>query len=391
MKNSMISVYVHMPFCITRCSYCDFNTYAGLEHLIPQYFTALEKEIEAASSGINPARIVHTLYFGGGSPSIVPVKYLKRVIKSIKKWFQMEAGAELTIEVNPLPLSQLRLKAFKDLGFNRLSIGMQSANDNELSVLGRRHRNQDTIAAVKGAHAASFKNINLDLIYGFPTQTLSSFTDSLQAALDLEPTHMSLYGLGLHEGTKMHEQIQNGSLPEPDDDLAADMYQRAGDFLGEAGFDQYEISNWSKGAEHISRHNLQYWHNENYLGFGAGAHSHYNIQRWENYLQIPEYIKRGHVKSKIRPYALKIQDLSLSDEIQETMIMGLRLVEEGISLNMFEGRFGKDIFELYEGEIKEYIKKGLLEIVGDEGDKILRLTKRARILGNQVFQAFIID
>jgi len=293
---------------------------------MPQYITALEKEIEASSGFIEGSRIVHTLYFGGGSPSIVPVEYLKRSIQSIKKYYRLEAEAENTIEVNPVPLTKNRLKAFKGLGFNRLSIGMQSANDEELLILGRKHKYKDTITAIEDARTAGFKNINLDLIYGFPTQTLTSFINSLQAALDLDPTHLSLYGLGLHEGTKMYAQIKSGALPELDDDLAADMYQRAGEILEASGFEQYEISNWSLGLEHSSRHNLQYWHNDNYLGFGAGAHSHYNKQRWENYSPIHEYIKMEGNESKVLPYSSKIQDLTLNDEIQETMIMGLHLI-----------------------------------------------------------------
>jgi oxygen-independent coproporphyrinogen-3 oxidase len=385
-----VSIYVHFPFCKSRCSYCDFNTYAGCEDLIPEYIQALLKEIQVTNELLGNIDPVHTLYFGGGTPSIIPESFLECVIEGIYSNFCIDPDSENTIELNPTPLNQKYLSALRDMGFNRVSIGMQSAHSSELVVLGRRHRHKDLETAFEFARAAGFSNINLDLIYGFPTQTLESFAGSLRSALKLEPEHMSLYGLGLHEGTKLYEQIQRGVLPAPDDDLAADMYQYASDVLRNEGFQQYEISNWARDERYYSRHNMQYWYNGNYIGFGAGAHSHYKSNRWENVKTIKEYICRAKAASNYPPFASGKHELTEMDEIQETMIMGLRLTQEGINLQSFKERFGKSIYAVYKKEINELISKGLIEISGKDEEKKLRLTAKARILGNQVFEKFVI-
>jgi oxygen-independent coproporphyrinogen-3 oxidase len=282
------SLYIHIPFCARRCNYCDFNTYAGLENLIPAYVTALCGEIgllgAAAEEKIAVRLPVHTVFLGGGTPSLLPLAELERIFNAVREAFDLLPGAEISLEANPGALDRASLRGLRELGVNRLSLGMQSAHADELELLGRIHTFEQVVQGVDWARAAGFDNLNLDAIFGLPAQTLKRWEATLRRSLELGVEHLSLYALTLEEGTPLLGREEAGELPPPDPDLAADMYDLATELLESASFQQYEISNWAKDAgnkqsdvdnpSYACRHNLQYWRNQPYLGVGAGAHGY---------------------------------------------------------------------------------------------------------------------
>ena len=294
--NPLYSVYLHIPFCRHRCSYCDFNTYAGLESLIPEYISALCREIQFVSQAEGEKLSIHSVFFGGGTPSLLPPAAVEKVMMVLDQAFELLPGVEVSLEANPGTLSFAQLRDLNSLGVNRLSLGMQSAQPGELLMLDRQHDLEDLIQSVRWGRQAGFLNLNLDLIYGIPYQTLENWAGSLQMALSLQPEHLSLYALTLEHGTPFDHWIARGLVAAPDDDLAADMYETATEMLDKAGFEQYEISNWAKrsqiGEVWACRHNLQYWRLLPYLGFGAGAHGYAKGVRTANVLTPIAYIQR---------------------------------------------------------------------------------------------------
>lgn len=396
------SVYLHIPFCHHRCSYCDFNTYTGLDDLIPDYTQALCSEINFIAANCVQRIPVHTVFIGGGTPSILPIIELAKVFEALNRDFEIINGAEFTLEANPERVTYDYLKGLRSLGINRLSLGMQTANPEELRLLERQHDYDRIARTVSLARKAGFDNINLDLIFGLPHQTVESWKVSLELGLTLNPDHFSLYALTVEEGTPLADWIHKGLLIEPDPDLAADMYEWASERLERNGFKQYEISNWAKYENNngllACRHNLQYWRNLPYLGLGAGAHGYAGGIRTANelsprrYIQcfLSENVKRGQNQLLFpsTPAAVNVQDVKQDQEIRETMMMGLRLTEEGVSREAFQARFGMSLEEIYETEIVESISEGLLEWEPTHKD-CLRLTPRGRLLGNQVFVRFI--
>jgi oxygen-independent coproporphyrinogen-3 oxidase len=388
------SLYIHIPFCRSRCGYCDFNTYAGMEHYINAYVEALCKEIEGVSKSICEAIPVHTIYFGGGTPSLIPAFQLAKILDLIHKNFHICGDLETSLEANPGTVSLPYLKDLYALGINRISLGMQSAIPEELKLLERRHNTIDVISAVKWARQAGFENINLDLIFGLPGQSMEAWRNSIEIALQIDPEHLSLYALTIEPGTPLHRWVNRGLVDDADADLAADMYEWAGERLESAGYGQYEISNWARRTKDewlMCRHNLQYWRNLPYLGFGAGAHGYASSLRVANVLSIVEYINKCKIEKNGEfprsPATLSEELIDQKNEIAETMMMGLRLTSEGISAEKFEIRFGKTLMSVYPKEIDELIDWGLLEWVGER--EALRITKKGRILGNQVFVRFI--
>ncbi len=390
--SKLLSIYVHLPFCSSRCGYCDFNTYTGYDHLKDSYIDALVGEVTSVSKGLENTEIVRTIYFGGGTPSLFLPGQLEKIIHSICENFQSSSRMEISIEANPTCLTEEYMKSLADIGINRLSLGMQSASEEDLRVLGRKHSFREVSSSVEGARKAGFSIINLDLIFGIPLQTQRSFTNSLDSALGLSPEHLSIYALSLEDSTPLAAQIINGDLPEIDEDLAADMYLMAMEKLDNNGFSQYEISNWAQNEETQCLHNLQYWRNLDYIGFGAGAHSHYRQSRWENTRTIADYIeliaKNQHKESSF-PAASVFNLLTAKDELSETMMMGMRLTEEGVGVEDFLDRFGIQLETIYSREILKLQKRGLVEWIVKGDQKRLRLTRGGRMLGNQVFLEFI--
>jgi putative oxygen-independent coproporphyrinogen III oxidase len=383
-----ISIYLHVPFCGAKCTYCAFNTYIHLESLIESFVGALIEEINVVGES-QPEQEVWTVYLGGGTPSLLTPEQIERILTAIHQNFTVLPDAEITSEANPGDLNRPYLTALRGLGINRFSIGMQSANANELALFGRRHDNDAVVHSVSAARAAGIDNLNLDLIYGVPHQTLSSWEASLRQALALQPEHLSLYALGLEDGTAMKAWVERGHLPAPDDDLSADMYDLATEVLAEAGYAQYEISNWSKPG-YESRHNLQYWRNWDYLGLGPGAHGYAAGVRYWTILSPQKYIQAlrhvtGDYEYPRTPALDQANVVDWKNEVAETLIMGLRLTQEGISRPEFARRFGVDLVELHRPILTRYAEHGLLEI---EPEKV-RLTQEGRLLSNMIFRELV--
>ncbi len=395
------SLYIHIPFCVHRCGYCDFNTYAGVEHLIPGYVQAVCSELEYLSEQSPRHLCIKTVYFGGGTPSLLSESHLENIITRINTYFSVVVPLEISLEANPGTVSRQYLDNIHSLGVNRISLGMQSAHSHELEMLERVHTFEVVRQAVEWSRSAGIDNLNLDLIFGLPAQTLSDWLESLQAAVDLQPEHLSLYALTLEPGTPMYRKVEKKLLPEPDGDLAADMYEAAGEMLSKAGFIQYEISNWARldyiGELRACAHNLQYWRNLPYIGVGAGAHGYVHPYRIENIRSPAGYIGRlehwqesheapGRFPST--PATDKLTRIDKEAEIGETMMTGLRLVNEGVSAKMFQWRFGISLQERFGKQIDRFISLGLLEWT-EQPDQRLRLTTHGYLLGNQVFAEFI--
>lgn len=390
--SDVYSLYLHIPFCRHRCAYCDFNTYSGQESLIPAYVKALCAEIRYVGQTAPYRLPVHTIYFGGGTPSLLPADAIALILKACHEAFDVIPEVEISLEANPGRITFEWLKAVRRLGINRLSLGMQSAHPDDLRLLERQHDFFDVSQAVRWARRAGFDNLNLDLIYGIPHQSLSRWQETLERALGLHPEHLSLYALTIEHTTPFHHWVARGLIPSPDDDLAAEMYEWADERLSQAGFVQYEISNWAQprgGDLLMCRHNLQYWLNAPYLGLGAGAHGFANHTRTANVRGIKAYIDRLAQLTE-RPFPLtpateQAQTIDLLTEMQETMLMGLRLTREGVSQQRFYERFHQAMEEVFGSTISYLVNLGLLEW----REERLCLTRRGRLLGNRVFIEFV--
>ena len=394
-----IALYIHIPFCETKCPYCDFNTYSQIEPLMPGYIVALIREIELWGDLLNHPT-VRTVFFGGGTPSYLPSQDISQIMQSANSSFKIETEAEVTLESNPGDFTSDKLTTYLESGINRLSIGVQTFDDHLLGVLGRRHTAQDAVDAYRMARDAGFDNISIDLMYGLPDQTLEGWKSTLKKALELQPPHISMYCLTLEEGTPFEAWVRLGKMSDPDPDLAADMYEATQDTMRDAGYRHYEISNWAlEGLE--SRHNLIYWRTEPYIGVGPGAHSYLGDTRFANLKQPREYISRltNAADGKFDLDNVNLDDLKMIIDIvpvvdttehidrrlamAETLMMGLRL-DDGISIPDFNARFNQTPTEAYESIIADLTNLGLLKTSNDR----LFLTPRGRILGNEVFSRF---
>jgi putative oxygen-independent coproporphyrinogen III oxidase len=413
------SLYFHIPFCTHRCAYCDFNTYAGQEEMIPAYVNALCKEIDFVGSALSLRERaggeanIHTIFFGGGTPSLLSPKHFQSIFESIRNNFKLTADAEITIEANPGTVSQDALLKLRQIGINRISYGVQSANTEELQMLERAHDFFDVIEAVSWSRKAGFDNLNLDLIYGLPEQTLSTWQTSVKRILDLHPEHISAYALTLEHGTPFGRWSSKGLLPLPDPDLAAEMYEWLSEILEANGYVQYEISNWGRDGRRSNvesqpstfnlqpgapafacRHNLQYWRGLPYLAFGAGAHGYAHGYRYSNVLRIKTYIDRlsnletriSNLEFPLSPATVNQHKQSAQDDMSEFMMTSLRLTQAGVSEVDFQARFGQSMRDVYGKEIDELLKLGLIESLNGNG---IRISKYGRLLGNQVFMRFV--
>lgn len=381
-----LGLYLHIPFCRHRCAYCDFNTYTTVSDLMSSYVVALQTEIRQVSRGTD--RPLATVYFGGGTPSLLPADALDSILREIKNSFLVDANAEITIEANPETLSENYLKEIRRAGVNRLSMGAQSADPTQLALLERTHDFETVIQAVSDARRAGFENISLDLIYGLPGQSLASWQESLSAALGLETQHLSLYCLTIEPGTPMNRWLTNGRIQPPNPDLAADQYETAMGILARRGFEHYEISNWALPGL-ACRHNLIYWRNGAYLGLGAGAHGHARGYRYSVVRQPRVYIRRmQHGQSDHYPWSAAVADkheLTKQEQMSDTVITQLRLLEEGLNVDEFARHFGVELFAAFPGLCEQLIEWGLLRL---DGNRLL-LTRQGYFLSNQVFYRFM--
>ncbi len=377
------AIYIHIPFCIRRCPYCDFNTYAGLERLQKPYVEALEREIRAYGQRLGRPQ-VPTVFFGGGTPTTLTGEQLCTILGAVREAFDVLPNAEITSEANPGTVDSNRFSAMRDAGFNRLSLGVQSFNDDELHFLGRIHSAEEATEAYYEAHLAGFRNVNLDLMFGLPLQEAATWKRSLRRAIELKPEHLSLYALTVEQGTPLARWVADGRVPPPDDDAAAEMYDLACDVLEKAGYRHYEISNWALAGERDwrCRHNLVYWRYEPYLGFGAGAHSFDGKRRWWNVSPVAGYIDRlSRGETPVESW----EDLDERLAMGEMMMVGLRLLEEGVPDARFRARFGISLQDAFSEEIGEMTQMGLVEW----HDAGLRLTRRGWLVANRVFARFL--
>ena len=403
--NQPCSLYIHIPFCGHRCAYCDFNTYAGQEVSIPAYVEALCCEIEFIGKNAPEKTTLHTIFFGGGTPSLLNPRQFEVILETISDRFDL-SDPEITIEANPGTVSLSDLHEMRSLGINRISFGVQSANPAELRMLERAHTYFEVINAVTWARQAGFDNLNIDLIYGLPLQTLDDWSATVKLILGLVPEHLSLYALTMEHGTPFGRWSARGLIPHPDPDLAADMYEWAGETLDTAGYGQYEISNWAKdfalsGVQRsrnlftppacACRHNLQYWRGLPYLAVGAGAHGYVNGYRYSNVLRIKTYIDRltaprlPALEFPLTPATVNHHRQTAQEDMGEFMMTGLRLTREGVSAEIFRERFDREMEDVFGKEVEDLVRLGLLEKQAGR----LRLTRRGRLVGNQVFMRFI--
>ena len=389
-----VSLYLHIPFCHAKCHYCDFNSYAGMLGFRDAYVDVLEREIRFAGSaarkpGTAPVRC-RTIFFGGGTPSLLTAPHIARLLAAARESFSVDDDAEITLEANPGTLEYGRLDEVRATGVNRLSMGAQSFDVGLLKWMGRIHGPDEIVRAVANARRAGFDNLNLDFIYAVPGQTQQMWADTLVRAIALKPDHLSLYSLIVEEGTPLFDWVKGGAVVPADDDTAADMYEFASEAMTTAGYRQYEISNWAIPG-HECNHNLTYWHNLPYIGLGAGAHGSFRHIRYEEVRPVREYIQRvagaDEVADGIPAVAVTHSEHIARDlDMAETAMLGLRLVE-GLSLSSFERRFGTTFAVEFGERLVEVQAAGLLEQHGD----YVRLTPRGRLLGNEVFARLLPD
>ena len=380
---SVAGIYIHVPFCRARCSYCDFATGMYETGLADRYVHALVKEFRSWNE-VQPAR-VDTIYFGGGTPSLLAPTQIETILRAVRDRFEVLDEAEITLEINPgdggasATARQETFGKFRRLGVTRASFGAQTFDDEQLRRLGRTHAARDIHETFSQLREAGFANINFDLIAGLPGQTLAGWQRNLDQALALRPQHLSLYLLDVHEGTPLADQIRRGAQPEPDDDLAAEMYRVMIERVCGAGYEHYEISNFCfPGFE--SRHNSKYWNGAPYYGFGCSAHSYDGARRrWANQREVAKYVELIETKqaSVVERTYLKEEDAR-----SESIFLGLRLMR-GLDLEDYRSRFGADLREQYDAELNRLSEAGLIEI----DHELLRLTTRGALLSNEVFAA----
>ncbi len=384
----MTSLYIHIPFCKKKCNYCDFVSYSGKEALIDEYVDALYQEI--SSLALRPSSL-ETIYFGGGTPTLLEPRHFEKILNT--SLVPRPPSLEISIEANPGTADKAKLKELRKLGINRLSIGAQSFNDEHLKTLGRIHDSKDIFKFYDDARSAGFDNINLDLIFTLPDQTLEDWKKDIRAAIDLEPNHLSTYNLQVEEGTPLWEmsksqapnpkQYQNPKFKIPNEDEELAMYEHAIETLTSKGYHHYEISNFAKpGFE--CKHNINYWKNGSYIGVGVGAHSHVNGRRRANPDSVESYIGCGGGYASVSCIGFVNRTTNETDNVlryvtetdkRETIFMGLRLLK-GLSVDKFQG---------FEKELAELIKSGLLM----RENSHVKLTRKGLYLANEVFEKFV--
>ena len=393
----MLSVYIHIPFCKKRCSYCDFITYAGIESLIPAYVEAICKEMDLFLEREPTKANIHTVYFGGGTPSLLSPTDFERILRHLHNHGNIFSDSEITVEANPGTVSNEFYANLQSLGVNRISLGAQSLRDADLVKLGRIHKVADIHKSLSSARQAGFSNISLDLIFGFPWQKVDEWKAILSEVTELDCTHLSLYDLSLEPGTPLFQWVQEGKYAMLENDICADMYDLAMGKLADAGYVQYEISNWSLGGAFESRHNKQYWRNLPYRGFGAGAHSYLKTRRFENTPSVQNYIDLINTKlvkdfnQIIAPASVANTEILEFEQMQDSMMLGLRMVKEGVNGKAFKERFGENFIDVFNSEIGLLTVNKLCEMIEIDGIDHFRLTRQGIPLANQAFKLFVGD
>lgn len=372
-----IGIYVHIPFCKKKCDYCDFISYCGKDDLIEKYVDSVKKEIE----NVKIKSEITTIYIGGGTPSYIDSKFIVQILEKIKEK-NVAQDAEITIEVNPGTVTQEKLQDYIDCGINRISIGLQTTNDELLKQIGRIHNYEQFLESYKMAKKVGFKNINVDLMLGLPNQRIIDLKESLENVLKLAPKHISVYSLIVEDGTPIANKIENGKLKLPDDDLERNMYWYVKNTLELNGYKHYEISNFAKKG-YESKHNMNCWNQMEYVGIGAAAHSYRDITRYSNTEDIKEYIKnvqKGEFEKNRIIHEIQKED----DSKKEFMLLGLRKID-GIKISEFKNKFGDNPIYLYRNELKKLSDEKLIIIQDDN----IRLSNKGIDLANLVWEEFV--
>jgi len=375
----MKAAYIHIPFCEHICHYCDFNKVFLKGQPVDEYVQSLIKEFEIVNNE-TPIQQIETIFVGGGTPTALNEQQLETLCKGIRSYLPFSDG-EFTFEANPGDFSTEKLKILAEYGVNRISFGVQSFNDDLLAKIGRSHRVKDVYSSLEKAAQCGFTNISIDLIYALPGQTLDDFNATLKEAIALNLPHYSSYSLIVEPKTVFYNLMRKGKLSLPNEDVEAEMYKLLMAEMGKNGLDQYEISNFSKpGFE--SKHNLVYWNNEEYFGFGAGAHGYINDIRYSNAGPLKKYMLP--ISEGKRPI-FDQNKITKKEKMEEEMFLGLRKIK-GVQISHFYKKYNEDVMDIFKKPIHEMMKRGLLTV----NDGYLLLTNRGKLLGNEVFQAFLL-
>ncbi len=377
MKN--LGLYIHIPFCESKCYYCDFLSFSKNDHRIDNYISYLRKEIKLYSSKLNDYKL-KTIFIGGGTPSYIEAKHIYNILEDVFRYFNVRDLEEISIEANPKTLSDNKLYIYNECGINRISIGAQSLDDNILNNIGRIHTKKDFINCLNRLKKHGFVNINVDIMFNLPNQGIDNVLSTLNDIIKLDIKHISFYSLKIEKGTLFYKKYNKGQLNLPNEEIERDMYHLGIKLLEQNGYKQYEISNFSK-INYECKHNLFYWELKPYLGVGLGAHSNIEDKRWSNLEQFEKYFKK--IDENNLP--IKVCDsISQMEKMSEFIILGLRL-NKGISIKQFKKRFGINLPNDYIEKIKKFQKQGLIDITKDR----VYLTNKGRDLSNLVFIEFL--
>lgn len=378
-----LGIYIHIPFCKQKCYYCDFVSYANKEEKIQEYIECLQKEIEMESEKYkNEEYEITTIYIGGGTPSFIDASYIERIINTIKQNYKLYENPEITIEVNPGTTNEEKIKKYKDIGINRISIGLQTTKDNLLKQIGRIHTYEEFLNCYKIVKKIGIDNINVDLMLGLPNQTLEDLKESLIEVINLKPNHISLYSLILEENTILEKMVSQNMTKLPEEDLEREMYWTTKNILEENGYIHYEISNFSKKG-YESKHNLNCWGQKEYLGFGVAAHSYIKNKRYCNTNNIEDYIKNIQ-NGKILNNRIICEIQNKLEEQKEYMLLGLRKIQ-GIDIQEFKNKFIDNPIYIFHKELEKLIKEELVEIDLNQ----IKLTSKGLDFANLVWEEFV--
>lgn len=376
-----LGMYIHIPFCIRKCQYCDFISFENQQSKTEEYVSAIVKEIKGTKKEIGEKEL-STIYIGGGTPSILEIKEIEKIIDTIKKEFTISKSAEITIEVNPGTVTKEKLETYRRIGINRISIGLQSTNNEILKQIGRIHTYEQFLATYQMAREVGFQNCNVDLMLALPRQTLEILEESLEKVMALQPEHISVYSLIIEENTPMFQEYQNHEEMFPDEEKERSMYWKVKETLEKKGYQQYEISNFAKPG-YESRHNVNCWNQEEYIGIGVAAHSYYQKTRYSNTTNLVNYIQ--NIQKGIGKKNRQIQEEQTNQEQKkEYMLLGLRKIE-GVSIADFRSKFIQEPIQLYKKELNKLVKEQLIQI----DEQRIRLTKKGLDFANLVWEEFV--
>lgn len=376
-----LGIYIHIPFCKQKCYYCDFTSFCNKDNIVEKYIECIKKEIQNKLKQIDAKDyLVTSIYIGGGTPSYIEPEYIESILYELKS--EIKTSLETTIEVNPGTVTRDKLEKYKKIGINRISIGLQEVHNTLLKQIGRIHSFEEFENTYKLARKIGFKNINVDLIFGLPNQTINDLKESLEYIVNIQPEHISTYSLIVEEGTVLQKKIKEKALKLPDEDTERQMYWYIKNTLELKGYNHYEISNFAKKG-HESLHNTNCWKQKEYIGFGVAAHSYFNDRRFSNKENLEEYInniENGNIEKNT--YLHEIQNEE--EKQREYMLLGLRTIK-GISIKEFKNRFKLNPIFLYHNELEFLVNEKLLNIDGD----YIKLTNRGIDLANVVWEKFV--